>query len=82
VPLKYQSGDEIRKGDRVLFHGEPGEVEFVADPFVKDPEVDWYAQQYGLGAMIKEPKHFGSVFISDTENDEDLVLVSRAAEAR
>ena len=39
--VKYQSGEEIRKGDRVLFHGEPGEIEFVAEKLVGDPAVDW-----------------------------------------
>jgi hypothetical protein len=28
-PLLYQSGDDVRKGDRVLLHGEPAEIEFV-----------------------------------------------------
>jgi hypothetical protein len=28
--LKYRSGEEIRKGDRVLFHGNQAEIEFVA----------------------------------------------------
>ena len=28
--LRYQSGIEIKKGDHVLFHGEPGEIEMVA----------------------------------------------------
>src|SRR4051794_24019426 len=39
--LKYRSGEEIRKGDRVRFHGNPAEVEFVAcDPDV--PQAVWY----------------------------------------
>ena len=78
MPLKYQSGEEIRKGDRVLFHGSPGAVEFVADPLVNDPETDWYVQQYGGGVMVLQPGYTGHCFISDTENAEDLVLVSRA----
>jgi len=39
--MRYQSGEEIRKGDKVLFHGEPGEIEFVVDKLVGDPVVDW-----------------------------------------
>jgi hypothetical protein len=81
VPLKYQSGEEIRKGDRVLFHGEPGEIEFIADPLVKDPESDWYVHEYGGDVMVIEPKLFGRAF-SDAENAEDLILVSRSAEPR
>jgi hypothetical protein len=28
--LKYRSGEEIRKWDLVLFHGEPAQIELVA----------------------------------------------------
>ena len=79
--MKYQSGEEIRKGDRVLFHGDPGEVEFVADPIITNSETDWYVKEQGGGVMVREPKSFGLVFISDTQNVEDLVLLSRAADA-
>jgi hypothetical protein len=80
VPFKYQSGAEIKKGDRVLLHGEPGEIEFVADPLIDDPETEWYVQEYGGGAMVLVPKAFGPVFISHTEQDEDLVFISRLTE--
>jgi hypothetical protein len=49
VPLRYQSGEEIVKGDRVLLHGELGEIERVADPLVDDPETKWYVKEYGGG---------------------------------
>jgi hypothetical protein len=75
--VKYQSGEEIRKGDKVLFHGEPGEIEFVADNLVGDPTVDWNIKENGPGIMILEPKAFGHVYIRDTENNEDLVFASR-----
>jgi len=81
MPLKYQSGEEIRKGDRVLFHESPGVVELVADPLVRDPETDWYVQEYGGGVMVLQPGDFGRCFISDTEDAEDLVLESRASDA-
>jgi len=32
MPFFYSSGEEIRPGDRVLIHGEAGEIEFIADP--------------------------------------------------
>ncbi len=33
IVLKYQSGEEIKNGDHVLFHREEAKVEFVAcDP--------------------------------------------------
>jgi hypothetical protein len=80
MALRYQSGEEIRKGDQVLWHGDPGEIEFVADPLVKDSATEWYLKEYGPGVMVVEviPKAFGRVYEMDTEDDGDLVLVSRA----
>jgi hypothetical protein len=78
VILRYQSGEEIRKGDRVLFHREPGQIELVAcEP--GDPETDWFAQEYGGGVMILE-RISGRTFIptSQIEEYEDLEFVSRA----
>jgi hypothetical protein len=54
MALKYQSGEEIRKGDRVLFHRNPAEIELAAsDP--DDPEAAWYIQEFGGGVMLLEP---------------------------
>ena len=77
--LKYQSGEEIRKGDRVRLHGEPGEIEVVASER-GDQETDWYVEEYGGGVMIREPKVFGRVFIPADQLDgtEDLQFVARA----
>jgi hypothetical protein len=80
--LKYLTGEEIRKGDRVLYHGEPAEVEFAVTD-ASDPETEWYFGEFGGGLMIVqpvEPKSFGSVFISacDIDDTEDLEFVSRA----
>jgi hypothetical protein len=77
VPFKYHSGEEIKKGDRVLFNGEPGEIEFVADALIGDAAMDWYIEEHGGGVMVIEPKCFGRVFLTDTHGEEDLVLVSR-----
>jgi hypothetical protein len=77
MALKYESGDEIRTGDRVSFHGEPGEIEFVVDGLTGDPAHDWYVKEFGSGVMVVEPKVVGRAFLSDTEGAEDLVLVSR-----
>ena len=76
--LKYRSGEEIKKGDRVLFSGNFAEIELVAcDP--NDPEADWYVQKYGGGVMILDPKVSGRTFISadQLEDFEDLEFVSR-----
>jgi len=76
VPFFYQSGEQIKAGDRVRLNGEPGEVEFVADP-VEDPD-DWFVKEHGGGVMIAEPKVFGQLFIPAPFNDyEDLEFVSR-----
>jgi hypothetical protein len=78
--LKYQSGVEIRRGDRVLLHGEPGEIELVASG-PGDPESDWYVQEFGGGVMVLEPKVFGRLFIAadQLEETEDLEFVARAS---
>jgi hypothetical protein len=79
MPFKYHSGEEIKPGDRILFHREPGEVEFVADPSdpLSDPH-DWYIAELGGGLMIIEPKFFGRAFLRDPENAGDLDFVARA----
>jgi len=77
MPFTYQSGEEIQKGDRVIFHGNPGEIEFVATVLGEDSELDWYVQEYGGGVMISEPKVFGRAFLTQTYQAEDLVFVSR-----
>lgn len=75
--MKYQSGEEIREGDRVLFHGEPGEIEYVAEALTGDPAIDWNLKYNGPGVMILEPRFFGRVYLRDSEDAEDLAFVSR-----
>lgn len=77
MSLTYPSGEPVLKGDRILFHGEPGEVEFVAD--AADPHTAWYVAELGGGCMITA-KGFGSVFLRSTADNEELEFVSRAAE--
>lgn len=77
MPLFYQSGEEIRKGDRVSYCGEPGEIEVVADQLTGDAEVDWFVKEVGRGVLVREPKVFGRVFV-DSKDCEDLVLIARA----
>jgi hypothetical protein len=75
MPFFYSSGEEIRKGDRVLLHGEPGEIELVADP-AESPD-DWLVKEQGGGIMVLELKVFGRLFISEPQTDERLTFVSR-----
>jgi hypothetical protein len=60
MPFTSRSGEEIKKGDRVLFDGEPGEIEFVADALIGNPAMDWYVEEHG--GMVIEPKRFGECF--------------------
>ncbi len=78
MPFFYQAGEEMKKGDRVTYHGEPGEIEFAAEKVVGESEIDCYVREHGAGVMIVEPKNFGRVFVHDTENDEDLIFIARA----
>jgi hypothetical protein len=76
--LKYQSGEEIKKGDRVLFHGEPGEIELVATK-PGNSETEWFVETYGGGVMVRE-RVMGRTFIpgDQIEETEDLEFVSRS----
>jgi len=76
VVFTYKTGEDIRKGDRVLLHGEAGEVEYLAHPAISDPQTDWYVQEYGGGGMVLEPQYFGRAFLPEAEKS-DLYLVTR-----
>lgn len=78
--LEYQSGEEIKAGDRVRFHGNTAEIEFVAWD-ADDPGTGWYVTTYGGGVMVCDPQVSGRTFISakDLKTYEDLEFVSRAA---
>ena len=80
VPFKYQSGEEVKCGDRVLFHGEAGRIEFVADAAVQDNDSAWYVQEYGGGVMIIEPRSTRT-FLTNTEDAEDLFFVARSQDS-
>lgn len=78
--LKYRSGEEIRKGDHVLFHGNPAEIELVAfDADDPDPDVAWHTKESGGGVMILDPAVSGRTFVQKDSLDEfeDLEFVSR-----
>ena len=76
--LRYQSGEEIRKGDRVTFHGNPATVEFVASE-PGDDETTWFVEKFGGGVMILDPMVSGRTFIrSESLGEyEDLEFVGR-----
>ena len=80
MPLTYASGELIKAGDRVRYYGEPGQIEFVVDSGSGDDALDWYLRELGPGAMVREPKVFGSVYVTDPD-DGLLEFVSRQGEA-
>ena len=72
----------MRKGDRVRFHGNVAEIEFVAgDGIDLDPELAWYIEEYGGGVMILEPTAFGRAFIPKDQlaDCEDLEFLERSS---
>lgn len=78
MPFRYQSGEELRKGDRIRYAGQPGSVQFVITEATGDPALDWYLQEYPGGGVMIDTEAYGPVFFNSIENEEDLEFVSRA----
>ena len=76
--LRYTSGDEIRKGDRIRYNGEQGQVVFLVMERIGDPAHDWYLDQFPGGGLMIEVEEFGNVFLGVADIDDDLELVARA----
>jgi hypothetical protein len=74
MPLSYVSGEPVMKGDRILYHGDPDEVDFIADG--TDPEADSFVQTLGVGIMIKNCSTYTHPGSFDWE---DIQFVSRAS---
>jgi hypothetical protein len=71
------TGEQIRKGDCVLLHGEAGKIDFVLDG-ENNPE-EWPAEKYTRGVMISEPKIFGYLLLTEANIvNEDLEFISRS----
>jgi hypothetical protein len=80
MTLRYQSGEEIRQGDHVLFHCNPARIEFVVVERAGDPAMDWYIDEFGGGAMVRAPHDPNPTFLpaASIPEHEDLEFVSRA----
>lgn len=80
-PLRYMSGTEIRKGDRVRFHGRMAAIVFAASD-LSDTQHACFVQQYGGGVMVEDPAASGCSFIpvDQLKNYEDLEFIGRAHE--
>ena len=77
--FNYHSGQEIRIGDRISYHGESGKVDFVVTVTEKTgrPETDWYIEQAPEGGVMITANGFGNVFLTEANIDEDLDFISR-----
>ena len=77
-PLRYLSGQEICKGDRVRFHGHDAQIEFAASD-LGDAEHGCFVRLYGGGVMVNDPAVSGHTFIpvDQLKNYEDLEFVGR-----
>ncbi len=76
----YRSGEEIKRGDSVTFHGNAAQIEFVTfEQNASGSEVDWYIKEFGGGIMILDPSVSGRTFIPIDQicDCEDLEFVSR-----
>ena len=80
MTLRYQSGEEIRKGDRLLFHRGVAEIEVVACACDDDPATAWHVEEFGGGVLVREPNDPNPTFIPTDQlpEYEDLEFVSRA----
>ncbi len=73
----YRSGEEIRAGDRISWHGKPGRVVFVLGS--PDVPAEWSQMEEWLreeaGGFLLDTEMAGLVF--EPESDEDLEFLSR-----
>lgn len=79
MKFKYASGEDIREKDRVKYHGEPGEIEFVVTHPTGVTDMDWYLEQFPGGGFMINAENFGSVFIDAENIDEFLTFVARGS---
>ncbi len=77
MAYKHQSGEGIRKGDRVLFHRTLAQIACLASE-PGDPGTDWYVRDFGGGIMIPDAVA-GHAFLSAShiEDEEDFDFLSR-----
>lgn len=76
MALFYASGEEVRPGDAIRYHGDPGRVDFVTTAPCGDPAMDWYLQRFPGGGAMLEIRGWGRVFVNVA--DEDLEFVARS----
>lgn len=77
MTLRYHSGHEVKKGDRIRYHGEPAVVNFVVIERTGDPSVDWYMDEFPEGGCMLEASAFGHVFVPSTDLHDHAQFLSR-----
>ena len=74
----YQSGEEIRSGDHILWAGRSGTVVFVLGmpgvPVDWSSPADWLGKPNAEGFMLEVE---GAGFVFEEESDEDLEFLGR-----
>lgn len=78
MSFSYGTGQEVRGGDLIAYHGEPAHVQFVVAGPTGDPSLDWYLDQFPGGGVMIEAEQLGSVFVRADDIDEEVAFVSRA----
>ncbi len=51
MALRYHTGEEIHRGDRVTYGGNAGVIELVVEALTGKPEEDWLFETNGTGIM-------------------------------
>lgn len=82
MPIFYQSREEVRPGDKIVYAGSPGNVEFVVESPTGDPAIDGHLTHSPNGGFMIKTAAMGFVFLDNVDNnaDEDLDFVSRMPE--
>ena len=73
----YQSGEELRKSDRITYHGNPREVEFVLVDPTGEAATGWYLEKFPGGGIMIYAEGFGNVFLEESDTDEDPEFLSK-----
>jgi hypothetical protein len=76
--LRYDTGNEVRPGDRIRYQGQPGVVNFVALEKTGDPSIDWYIDEFRGGGFMIDANAFGHVFVSSRDIRDHVEFIGRA----
>jgi hypothetical protein len=72
-PLPTSPENEVREGDRIIYAGSLGEVEFVVTETTGDAALDWYLTHSPDGGFMIQNATMGFVFLDGVDEDPDFV---------